>query len=406
MHWTPRLLFYSHDGVGLGHARRNLAIAAAVKELEPRASILLACGTAHVERSKAASSVDFLKLPELKKLTNQTYASRRLGVPEMDILELRSSLLQTAVRAFRPHVMLVDKHPLGVCEELAPALETLRAIGGRAILGLRDILDEAEVVEKEWHHEGIRERIPQHYERVLVYGQREIYDAVTQYRFPPALAERTRFCGYVVGREAPEPAAVRRQPQPMERLDYPCVLATAGGGEDGFFLLKQFVEASEGAPWSGVVIAGPLMSPTQREVLRRLAARAGVWFEEAVGDLPTMLTHADAVVSMGGYNTLMEALVKAIPTVCVPRTFPRSEQLIRALAFEQIGLLQVIRPEILNPEILRQKIGSALATRRRALRHHVKAALDLRGAAVAAAQLLGLEPISNERRRLAEVLPG
>ena len=48
--------------------------------------------------------------------------------------------------------------------------------------------------------------------------------------------------------------------------------------------------------------------------------------------------------SDGGYNTLAEAALHAVPAVCVPRVAPRSEQLIRARAFERLGLLRLLHP--------------------------------------------------------------
>jgi predicted glycosyltransferase len=45
----PRFLFYSHDGLGLGHVRRNLCVASALSELIPQASILLATSAEEAE---------------------------------------------------------------------------------------------------------------------------------------------------------------------------------------------------------------------------------------------------------------------------------------------------------------------------------------------------------------------
>src|SRR5207245_10612920 len=60
-----RFLFYSHDGLGLGHTRRNLAIAAAVTELEPRASVLLATGAHYRSRPGLPARVGVPKAPGL-----------------------------------------------------------------------------------------------------------------------------------------------------------------------------------------------------------------------------------------------------------------------------------------------------------------------------------------------------
>ena len=39
-----RFLFYSHDGLGLGHTRRHIAVASALVEMAPGSSVLLATG--------------------------------------------------------------------------------------------------------------------------------------------------------------------------------------------------------------------------------------------------------------------------------------------------------------------------------------------------------------------------
>jgi len=59
-------------------------------------------------------------------------------------------------------VLLVDKHPLGVAGELRGALSALRRSDGVAVLGLRDILDEAEVVRQEWRADKTARVIAEH----------------------------------------------------------------------------------------------------------------------------------------------------------------------------------------------------------------------------------------------------
>src|SRR5437016_12077500 len=147
---SSRFLFYSHDGFGLGHTRRHLAVARALTELAPEASVLLATGSDVVSRLNLTPSIDMLKLPGLRKVSNDEYASRRLRIPVSEIRALRSDLLHAAVKAYRPTVVLVDKHPFGAKGEFRAGLEELRAAGGSAVLGLRDILDEPASVLKEW----------------------------------------------------------------------------------------------------------------------------------------------------------------------------------------------------------------------------------------------------------------
>ena len=93
---------------------------------------------------------------------------------------------------------------------------------------------------------------------------------------------------------------------------------------------------------------------------------------------------------MGGYNTLVEAAAAATPVVCVPRVRPRTEQLIRARAFERAGLLRVVEPGDATPARLKAAIACALGSDRAELARRVASCLDLSGGAGAATQLLAL----------------
>ncbi len=386
-----RFLFYSHDGLGLGHTRRNLAVATALSQLAPQASILVVTGADDVSRLGRPPNVEILKLPGLRKLGNGCYCSRRLRLPETEIRALRSELMLAAVKSFRPRVILVDKHPVGVGEELLPALDALRRTGGRAVLGLRDILDSQTAVRTEWVAQKLDQRIEQYYDLVLVYGHPNIFDPVAEYAFPPPVSARTRYCGYVVNGDQGE-----SRPQCIEgaltltKEQRPVVLASVGGGEDGFFLLEKFIRAAAQSPWQGVAVAGPMLPANELKRLTRLASKCHVPLHTLVPNLTDLFWSADAMVCMGGYNTLAEALSHGLSTVCVPRTSPRSEQLMRALTFERLGLLFMIHPEQLTVASVCDAVTRALASSRRSLLDRVNTVLSFDGARHAAGHLLAL----------------
>jgi len=386
-----RFLFYSHDGLGLGHTRRNIAIAAALTDLAPEASVLLATGADYVARLGLPPQVDILKLPGLRKTANGEYTARHLNLPVAEIRGLRSEILTTTVKTYFPSVVLVDKHPFGASGEFRAGLEELRKQGGRSALGLRDILDEPAYVLTEWRRMRMQHRIAAYYDEVFVYGQRSIFDAATAYEFPPGMVERTRFCGYVENEETDADLADLKLPFP-ERADRvrPVVLATTGGGEDGFAVLESFIRAAAGAPWQGVVISGPMTPEAEATALNRLAEENGVIVRKFLPHLSGLFWSVDALVCMGGYNTLCEAVSKGVPTVCVPRIAPRSEQLIRANAFQNLGLLRTIRPDQLNVENLRDAISLALRQSRQELLGRAQKHLSFDGARQTARRLLTL----------------
>jgi predicted glycosyltransferase len=386
-----RFLFYSHDGLGLGHMRRHLAVAAALTEMTPEASVLLASGADDVNCFDLPRHVEILKLPGLRKVDNDHYVARRLRISTTEIRALRSALLQAAVKAFRPAVVLVDKHPFGASGEFRNALSTARQHGAKTALGLRDILDAPATVRKEWAQHGVQEGVAANYDAVLIYGNRFVFDPVTEYELPPEVAERTHFCGYLVNRESAE---LRPDSEPrllaLPACQRPVVLASAGGGEDGYRLLKTFIRAAAQASWQGVVIAGPMTPTSSMDLLRRMAAEAQVDLHSFVPNLDRLFDSVDALVCMGGYNTLAEAVSRGVSVVSVPRISPRSEQLIRAEAFERLGLLRLLRPEQLNVESLRHAVDTAIGRPRAGLLERAHSLLNFDGSRRAAAQLLSM----------------
>lgn len=394
-----RFLLYSHDGLGLGHVRRNLAIGSALLRGAPDASILLVTGSGEVERLGIEPGIDVLKLPALRKLGNGRYAARRLAIPSADLTALRAGQIAAAVSSFRPDVMLVDKHPAGARGELRPALSALARSGGRAVAGFRDILDDPATVRKEWREARVAELIAARFATTLVYGLPQVLDFRAAYGLPRAAAPHLRYTGYVVHDGPCRDAGVESLPAfmlgPRSR---PVVLASAGGGEDGGRLLLAFVEAARRSTWRGVIVPGPELPRDVHHALRRAAVEAGVEFHPFAHDLGSWLGEVDATVCMGGYNTLGEALSRGTPTVCVPRVSPRVEQLIRARSFERLGLLRLLEPSRLQPDALAAQVALALESNREELAHRARAALGFAGAGAAAETLLWL---AAESRRTA-----
>lgn len=378
--------------VGLGHVRRNLTLAAELVRTRPDALVLLVTGAEDLDAFSIPDSVDVLRLPGLSKVDNHRYAARRLSISAGEVRALRAALLSAAVETFRPDVVLADKHPGGVQGELVPALERHRAAGGRAAFGLRDVLDEPKDARREWRRSGAGVHLADFHHLVLVYGQADLLDPLAGLAVPSVLRDRVRFCGYVVD-DVPDTKAAA----PSARAR-PMVLATVGGGEDGTQVLRTLLQAARHAPWGVVAVTGPHATPAARAELEPLARVAGASLVRSCRDLGRKLDAVDAVVCMGGYNSLTEVLAAAVPAVCVPRVTPRTEQLIRAHAFADRGLLRVLEPTRLDADRLRSNVDAALATNRAALAERIRRCVDLGGAGRAAGLLLELAASSSVER--------
>ncbi|MEP3848375.1 MAG: glycosyltransferase [Paracoccaceae bacterium] len=336
--WPRRVMLYSHDTFGLGHLRRSRAIAAALTHSGVATSAIILTGSPVAGRFTFPESVDHVRLPGVKKLADGSYASQSSGTDIEETTALRAGIIQSTIDQYEPDMLIVDKEPTGFRGELLPTLETLAHRGRtRLVLGLRDVLDEPEVLAEEWARKGAIEATEQFYDELWVYGPRSVYDPTVGLPLSAEVRKRMHWTGYL-RREIVDAADVPNEPY---------ILVTPGGGGDGAAMVNLVLSAYEQDPTLGpkaMLVYGPFLSgDTRVEFEARVARLNGrviaVGFESKI---EALFAGAEGVVSMGGYNTFCEVLSFDKRAVIVPRTTPRLEQWIRASRAEELGLVKML----------------------------------------------------------------
>jgi predicted glycosyltransferase len=355
---------YTSDASGLGHLRRSVAIASHLARAIPNLHTVLVTGSPAAHHFTLPPGVDYVKLPSVIKTGEDQYRARDLDLSPGQITSLRGAIIGEISARFAPDIVLVDLLPLGIKGELLPALRHLRhaAPRTRIVMGLRDIVDEPQKVRRQWTADGVYAAMEEFYDLVLVYGQADMFDPVQAYAFPPSLAARTRFCGYI-RREDPVRAASDLRTE-LGLGDDPYVLVTTGGGGDGAALEGAFLAAlhhlDRGPALHAVVITGPLMAPEERARLEERARGLPVRVLAFHPDVPGLMRASSLVVAMGGCNTLCEIVAAGCPAVIVPRTRPRLEQHMRAQAFAARGLVEMVPADEVTPARLATAVERAL----------------------------------------------
>jgi predicted glycosyltransferase len=356
-----KAMFYCHDTYGLGHLRRTLTLAHHFRKIRPEISQLIVTGSPIASSFTYPDGADFIKLPSVTKTADGTYESRTLESIDIDgMRDLRQALLLAAAKKYQPDFLIVDHAPAGLKGEVVETLLHLKRHlpDTRLVLGLRDVMDEASTVRESWIRAGVYELFDDVYDRIFVYGHRDFYDVIEEYGISEKAADKTRFVGYLhreAGRRTREEIRKSINMQ-TEHL----VLVTAGGGGDGRTLFEAMIrdlEATRQHDFDTLIVGGPLLSRDDREELRvRLGDHGNVHILPFTDDLPGYIGAADAVIGMGGYNTVCESLSLRRPTLIVPRVAPRKEQLIRATFLEQRGYVSMLHPRELE---LRRLISGA-----------------------------------------------
>ncbi len=361
-----RVLIYSHDTFGLGNIRRMLEIARHLVDCDPDLSVLIITGSPMLHAFRIPARIDYVKLPCLARNTSGHYGARFLDMNLSSTVRLRASIIRSTLIDFEPNLVLVDKKPFGVEEELTDALAALPHGQARPklVLLLRDILDCPEATTRIWRKNHYFEAIAAHYDNVLVVGNPSVFDLRTEYDFPEAAGRKVRYCGYL-GRKAGKRtrAEVRSELGLVGRQ--PLVLVTPGGGEDGHALVQAYVEGLAALPaWRrprSHIVFGPEMAPELRTAVASRADGLGcVSHQEFSDDMMSLMDASDVVVSMGGYNTVCELLTLRKRAVVVPRVRPVLEQGIRAERMAALGLLRSVHPDQLTPVRLLETVAQEI----------------------------------------------
>lgn len=355
-----RILMYSHDTYGLGHIRRTMAIASHLRA--PHTNILILTGSPIVGRFALPDQIDFVRIPGMIKKTNEEYLPLSIKINPHHALDIRKNIIKTTAKTFQPNLFIVDKEPLGLKKEILPTLRWLRRSlpSTRAILGLRDIMDDASIIRKDWEEKGVYQVMDELYNEIWVYGIREFYDPIREYSIPESISRKMTFTGYI-GRKIPGKAAACRIKEKYVRKDgKKLVVVTTGGGGDGYAMMDTFLSMLESEtrplPFKSVLITGPFMPKKESDEIIMRAKKLGLRTWRFYRGMEEILAAADLVVSMGGYNTVCEVLTQRTVSVIIPRETPRKEQLIRAQVLHSRNMVDYIPWNSFSPRALRDKL--------------------------------------------------
>lgn len=355
---SKRVLFYVQHLLGVGHLKRASLIARAIAESGLGVTVVLG--------GPEVPGVDFdgcarVPLPSARAI-DETFTALvdENGNPiDDDWRESRAACLMTAFETIQPDVLLVEQFPFGRRQfrfELMPLLVAARTAphAPRTVSSVRDVLvrkddpkrnNEMVAVARTW------------FDRILVHGDRSVLPLEASMPEAAALAASLTYTGYVVDPAEPEDGTRDRVSGRDE------VVVSVGGGAVGEPLLRAAIAARPLSRLSQNVwrlICGPNLADS---VLRELAwdAPPGIVVDRWRPDFPVLLRNCVLSISQGGYNTVMDILQARARAVIVPfAAGSETEQEFRARALEQRGLVTVVDPRSLSPNVLAHAVNTAV----------------------------------------------
>ena len=345
-----KVLFYCQHILGMGHLIRSMEI---VRGLLDDFQVCFINGGQEIAGFPFPEAIDVVQIPAIKtdpEFQELQAVDRSLTLEQVQ--ELRREKLLETLANFQPDILIVELFPFGrrrFSPELIPFLETAKAAGTKIACSLRDIVVTKQNQQR--HEEKVCKLMNKYFDLLLIHGDPDFIPLETSFSRVGDLNCEVRYTGYVT-----QPLS-----QPIE-TELPLILVSVGGGRFGHNLLECMVKTSpllEGKiPHHIQMFAGPFAPD---ELLKRLQKQAktlpNLTVNRYTSDLLSYMQKADLSISMSGYNTTLNVLKTGVRAMILPFEGNNDrEQATRAGKLAELGRVQVIHPDNLQPQRFAQHI--------------------------------------------------
>lgn len=340
---TKRIALYWHNGRSLGHTMRSATLGQGLLERMPGSAVMGITGASRgIEL--LPTGMDVLKLPSYLAFDHPRGAVSApiLPVTREELAGMRANLIDTFLRDFHPHALLVDYYPQGNDNELVQAFSRLKA--AQKVLGLRGILDTREQTNGQFFSPRMADFIRANYAAIHVYVDERVFRLEEYYDVPAALVEMLRYTGYVT-----RPAAVSREEARAQlKLDPQArvIVASFGGGQGTEQLWQAVLQGLERIASSfdaAYFAAGPYLEADAYARRQKVAALHANWhWARLLDSLPVWMQASDLFIGSGGYNSLSEVLATGANALIIPRQLNEREQMLHATSLAKLQALRLL----------------------------------------------------------------
>lgn len=312
-----KVLFYYHHFGGLGHGTRVAAICRALKEINHCEIVVINSGKKQPELDieKYASVINLPSFGAQRGLFTGLKADEDIDSRFRE----RRNILNKIRQRFKPDVAVFEHFPFGrssLSGEILSFISLLKEDDCRVYSSVRDIIDQTVNAEELGRH-------LKPIDGVLVHSDKQM-GFMTSFEQTEEIKNKLFFTGRVAAHRQEDFSdrdTVRRR---FHVIDRKWIVISVGGGIDGERIIERLIGIKELLDKkvlnAFLIAAGPNMGSVQYDELKKKAeGREGIVITRFDADYVRYVHAADLSISMGGYNSINNALLTGTSTVIFPR---------------------------------------------------------------------------------------
>lgn len=353
------VLIYSHDGRGLGHVSRGIAIGMALRRLFPDLKVLFVSGFKQTATLVGPCPLDWMKLPSYETQIIAGKSKGRLGNTNIKNCYLgpaRANLIESIINSFNPRCVLVDHDPAGKRDELLPSLKLTGDADTIWILGIRAVVGEV----KDFWSELSKNAFRKHYHSLFWYGDKKIMGD----QIPNTLAQYFSTDPIVTGYVARFLEMQHWAPYNSEKVAG--TIAVPWLGETSLALLQNLSEAvyDLGERYGRWKIFTDLkkIETEASKIKSQFDAIPHCTVQNVSDQYLATLSNSQVAMIYGGYNSLTDIMAAKIPSVVIVRGMSDREQEEHVRKISQIkpNLIYALKEDAVNRKTLAEGLERQL----------------------------------------------
>lgn len=348
----------------MGHLVRSTEI---VRSLVKNFQVYFINGGPVIAGFEIPPQVELIRLPALWLENGQfTVGNSPFSVEE--IKESRKNQLIAAVDRVQPDCLITEFFPFGrhkLLFELLPLVEHIKNTlpDTKIVSSLRDVIGKVSDSQEE---ETICRLMNQYFDLLLFHSDAKFQRFADSFSRHKEIKSQVTHTGFVTQSLPQQSSSVselwgRINPETQK------ILVSVGGGRIGYELLEAVVKASEilaaSINYKIQMFAGPFLPEEKLLKLQQaVGSRDNIEIARFTPQLLDYMNSADISISLSGYNTTMNILSTGVRAIVVPIGHDNQdkEQLVRTQKLEELGIVEVVHPEILEPAYLAERIIACL----------------------------------------------